>query len=67
MTRFGFPKIDFLKFDIEGAKVELFSTAEQWIDRVGCWSSNCTTARDRGAQKPSIGIGAAQGFHHPLG
>ncbi|WP_261361958.1 FkbM family methyltransferase [Frigoriglobus tundricola] len=30
----GFPHIDLLKVDVEGAEVELFRTADRWIDRV---------------------------------
>ena len=31
----NFPRIDILKIDVEGAEVEVFSTADRWIDRVG--------------------------------
>jgi FkbM family methyltransferase len=36
MEQFGLDHIDLLKIDIEGAEKEVFETADEWIDRVGC-------------------------------
>jgi FkbM family methyltransferase len=32
---YGFPRVDILKIDVEGAELEVFQTAHEWIDRVG--------------------------------
>ncbi|MFN0027609.1 MAG: FkbM family methyltransferase [Acidimicrobiales bacterium] len=34
MAQYGMDRIDYLKVDIEGAELELFSAAEDWIDKV---------------------------------
>ena len=34
IARSGFPQVDLLKVDVEGAEVQLFESADRWIERV---------------------------------
>jgi hypothetical protein len=35
ITEAGFPRVDLLKIDIEGAETELFKHSKEWIESVG--------------------------------
>jgi len=38
LDELGWPSVDFIKIDIEGAEIEVFSSAGNWIDRVGSFA-----------------------------